>query len=61
MKNLIADGSISGGMIPKVACCTDAVEQGVKKAVIIDGRIPHAILMEMFTDAGIGTMFVKEV
>ena len=61
VKNLIADGSISGGMIPKVACCTDAVEQGVKKAVIIDGRIPHAILMEMFTDAGIGTMFVKEV
>ena len=61
VKNLIADGSISGGMIPKVACCTDAVEQGVKKAVIIAGRIPHAILMEMFTDAGIGTMFVKEV
>ena len=60
VKELIETGCISGGMIPKVACCTDAIEQGVKKAVIIDGRIPHAILMEMFTDAGIGTMFVKE-
>ena len=57
---LIESGCISGGMIPKVECCTDAIKQGVKKAVIIDGRIPHAILMEMFTDAGIGTMFVKE-
>ncbi len=61
VRELIATGCISGGMIPKVTCCTDAIEQGVKKAVIIDGRIPHAILMEMFTDAGIGTMFVKEV
>jgi len=43
-----------------VECCTDAIERGVKKAVIIDGRVPHAILMEMFTDAGVGTMFVKE-
>jgi len=60
VKELIATGCISGGMIPKVECCTDAIEHGVKKAVIIDGRIPHAILMEMFTDAGIGTMFVKE-
>ena len=60
VKELIASGCISGGMIPKVECCTDAIEQGVKKAVIIDGRVPHAILMEMFTDAGIGTMFVKE-
>lgn len=61
VEELIATGCISGGMIPKVACCTDAIERGVKKAVIIDGRVPHAILMEMFTDAGIGTMFVKEV
>jgi len=61
VQELIAAGCISGGMIPKVECCTDAIEQGVKKAVIIDGRVPHAILMEMFTDAGVGTMFVKEV
>ncbi len=60
VKELIATGCISGGMIPKVECCTDAIERGVKKAVIIDGRVPHAILMEMFTDAGVGTMFVKE-
>jgi len=60
VQELIATGCISGGMIPKVECCTDAIERGVKKAVIIDGRVPHAILMEMFTDAGVGTMFVKE-
>ena len=60
VQDLIATGCISGGMIPKVECCTDAIERGVKKAVIIDGRVPHAILMEMFTDAGVGTMFVKE-
>lgn len=61
VQELIATGCVSGGMIPKVACCIDAIRQGVKKAVIIDGRVPHAILMEMFTDAGVGTMFVKEV
>ena len=60
VQDLIATDCISGGMIPKVECCTDAIERGVKKAVIIDGRVPHAILMEMFTDAGVGTMFVKE-
>lgn len=57
---LVADGCISGGMIPKVECCTSAIRQGVKKAMILDGRVPHAILMEMLTDAGVGTMFVKE-
>ena len=57
---LVANGCISGGMIPKVECCTDAVRRGVKKAMILDGRVPHAILMEMLTDAGVGTMFVKE-
>lgn len=61
VQELIATGCVSGGMIPKVACCIDAIRQGVKKTVIIDGRVPHAILMEMFTDAGVGTMFVKEV
>lgn len=55
---LIKDGIISGGMIPKANCCVDAIEHGVKKVFIIDGRIPHAILIETLTDEGIGTMFV---
>jgi len=54
---LVADGMINGGMIPKVECCTDAIKWGVKKVFIIDGRIPHAILIETLTDEGIGTMF----
>jgi len=52
-------GVISGGMIPKVACCVDAINQGVKKAIMIDGRIPHAILIETLTDQGAGTLFKK--
>ena len=55
---LIKEGIISGGMIPKANCCVDAIERGVKKVFIIDGRIPHAILIETLTDEGIGTMFV---
>ena len=50
-------GIISGGMIPKIDCCADAVRRGVKRAHIIDGREPHSILIELFTDEGIGTMF----
>ncbi|MGI6262076.1 MAG: acetylglutamate kinase [Acutalibacteraceae bacterium] len=50
------EGVISGGMIPKMECCVDAVQRGVNRAHIIDGRIPHSILMEAFTDEGIGTM-----
>ena len=50
-------GVISGGMIPKIDCCVEAVRQGVGRAHNIDGRIPHSILIEMFTDSGIGTMF----
>jgi len=53
--DLINDGTISGGMIPKVNCCVDAVEEGVTKAHIIDGRMEHACLLEIFTDKGIGT------
>ncbi len=53
----IDDGTIAGGMIPKVNCCLDAVENSVAKAHIIDGRVPHAILLEMFTDEGVGTVF----
>ncbi len=51
------EGVISGGMIPKVECCVEAIRQGVGKVFIIDGRVPHAIIMEMLTDEGIGTMF----
>jgi acetylglutamate kinase len=54
----IAAGWISGGMIPKVETCIEAVERGVKGAVILDGREPHAILLELFTDRGIGTLIV---
>ena len=50
-------GIISGGMIPKIECCVDAVRRGVDRAHIIDGREPHSILMELFTDEGMGTMF----
>jgi acetylglutamate kinase len=53
---LMRDGVIVGGMIPKMQCCTDAIRRGVKKVFIIDGRIPHSILIETLTDEGIGTM-----
>lgn len=56
---LMASGIISGGMIPKVECCIEAIRRGVKKVFIIDGRIPHSILIETLTDEGIGTMFVS--
>ena len=55
--SLKREGIISGGMIPKIDCCVEAVRQGVKRAHIIDGRIAHSILIEMFSDEGIGTMF----
>lgn len=55
---LVHQGVISDGMIPKVECCIEAIRRGVKKVFILDGRIPHAILMEILTDEGIGTMFV---
>lgn len=56
-EKLIRDGVIVGGMIPKVECCTNAIKDGVKRVFIIDGRIPHSILIETLTDEGIGTMF----
>ena len=55
---LMREGVISGGMIPKVNCCIEAIRRGVKRVFIIDGRIPHSILIETLTDAGIGTMVV---
>lgn len=56
---LIKQGIISGGMIPKINCCIEAINMGVKKVFIIDGRVPHSILIEVLTDEGIGTMFKK--
>ena len=54
---LIETGVIAGGMIPKAQCCTEAIRRGVKKVFIIDGRVPHAVLIELLTDEGLGTMF----
>lgn len=56
---LVESGIISGGMIPKVECCINAIKWGVNRVFIIDGRIPHSILIEMLTDEGIGTMFTE--
>ena len=56
---LVREGVISGGMIPKVDCCVEAVRSGVKSAVILDGRVAHSLLMELLTDAGIGTMLTN--
>jgi len=56
---LIADGVIAGGMIPKVEACLDAVDAGVGSAHILDGRIPHVVLLELLTDAGVGTMLTR--
>ena len=58
-KKLQEEGVVSGGMIPKVECCIEALEHGVKHVVIMDGRIPHSILMELLTDEGAGTMVMK--
>jgi acetylglutamate kinase len=55
LKDRIKNGQISGGMIPKVTCCLQALKEGVAKAHIVDGRIKHAVLLEIFTDVGIGT------
>ena len=57
--DLTQKGIISGGMIPKIQCCTDAVSEGVKRVFILDGRVPHSIIMELLTDEGMGTMFIK--
>ena len=59
-KNLIADETVSGGMIPKIKTCVAAVEDGVDGAVIVDGRVPHAILLEIFTESGAGTLILPK-
>ncbi|MBQ6842227.1 MAG: acetylglutamate kinase [Firmicutes bacterium] len=56
---LYAEGIISGGMIPKVECCVEAIHKGVQNVIIMDGRVPHSILMELLTDEGAGTMVTK--
>jgi acetylglutamate kinase len=53
---LIADGTIYGGMLPKIRCALEAVKGGVKTSHIIDGRVQHAVLLEIFTDEGVGTL-----
>ncbi len=58
-ETLMTDGTLAGGMIPKVECCINAIKWGVEKVFIIDGTVPHSILIEMLTDEGIGTMFTK--
>lgn len=58
-QRMINQGRLSGGMIPKVGCCIEAIRRGVKKVFIIDGRVPHSILIETLTDEGMGTMFVS--
>ena len=58
-QRMINQGLLSGGMIPKVSCCIEAIRRGVKKVFIIDGRVPHSILIETLTDEGMGTMFVS--
>ena len=58
-EKLKSDGIIAGGMIPKTECCIRAINEGVEKVIIMDGRISHSILMELFTDEGAGTMFLK--
>ena len=57
IRQLIRQGVISGGMIPKIECCVESIRRGVQKSLIIDGRIPHSIMIELFSDEGIGTLF----
>jgi acetylglutamate kinase len=57
-RELIKEGVVAGGMIPKVTCCVRSLAQGVRAAHIIDGRLPHALLLEVFSDLGIGSMIV---
>ncbi len=59
-EELFASGVISGGMIPKVECCIDAIKLGVNKVTILDGRVPHALLIETLTDEGAGTMVIRD-
>ena len=59
-QKLIDDGYVGGGMIPKLKNCIDAIEEGVNRVHILDGRIPHSLLLEIFTNKGIGTAILRE-
>ena len=61
LQALIDDGTLRGGMIPKIAACLHAVTHGVASAHLLDGRVPHVLLLELFSDAGIGTMILRSV
>ncbi|OPZ58431.1 MAG: Acetylglutamate kinase [Deltaproteobacteria bacterium ADurb.Bin510] len=61
VKHLIQDGVVTGGMIPKLECCVDALNDGVGKAHILDGRVPYSIFLELMTDSGIGTQIIKGI
>jgi len=60
-RKLIREGVISGGMIPKIEGCVEVVEAGVEAVVIIDGRVAHCVLLELFTEHGVGTLFARRV
>ena len=60
LRGLLASGELSSGMVPKIAACVRAVEAGVKRAHILDGRVRHALLLEIFTQEGVGTMVTAE-
>ena len=59
VKKLIDDGTVHGGMLPKINCALSAVENGVERSHIIDGRVSHAVLLEVFTDSGVGTLITR--
>jgi acetylglutamate kinase len=61
LRSLMADGALGGGMIPKVAACLEALERGVGSAHLLDGRVAHVLLLELFTDSGIGTMITRSI
>ena len=61
IRKLIEDGTISDGMIPKVQCCLDAIDMGVNRVIIMDGRVEHSLLIETLTNEGAGTMVVEEL
>lgn len=61
VRHLIKDGVVTGGMIPKLECCVDALNEGVGKAHILDGRVPYSIFLELMTDSGIGTQIIKGI
>lgn len=60
LRKMIADGSISGGMLPKANSCIDAIERGINSVFVLNGTLPHSILLELFTDSGVGTMIEKD-